>query len=572
MSLQLDTLATKRNTLINQIKESSSLQSRRHYAVEVKKLEDEMAEINKLYYDEKNIHSVWIGIPPKGEFDNLRLWAKYNPEYKIHIWTDSTHILTHILGSIIAKNSKQLINSVEEHDYQREADLKDEFYKNYQLNSTKTFDENAKQFLIDKGFASQEEIDNWIDEGNKRNIEEINEIQKYTTSKVILHDVHKEWNEIFPNSQYYEGYLETLEHLHIAAGGSDRIRYAVLDKMGGVYLDTDAMVVFKLDKIRENKEIIDLVNSIKWDETDTSFNRQNKKFEIIINEIIKLHVLNKLDDENLEEFASKWEKIFKGTMDENLEIFKKIAKQFRSMKLNLNVIMPLSNFPINNSLGTIAYERHEHKLYNAFIKSKKNSKLLQTVMEKIEKTDNQLKKMDTYRKLINKNTMVLYHTGPSVLYYTTMELDNHYFFQHTINSDILVGLSNINSFDTSWYNNEKHPESLDTITDIRCAFLEHSKEFKVPNYGDRPEIKTILGKIKNQDLTEEEKIRIWQNPEHWFNSEEFKEVFDETELEELSLLENKQSSVYEKTVENQPGSFSDFPNALENEEEQQIHF
>lgn len=111
---------------------------------------------------------IWIGILPAGEFDNLKLWAKYHDDHKIHIWTDYHHILAHRLDTIIfdniSKNSKPTIS-----DYQLIAQLKDEFYHNYQLkNQTKTFDDNAKQFLIDKQFSKQTEIAAWISDSKLR--------------------------------------------------------------------------------------------------------------------------------------------------------------------------------------------------------------------------------------------------------------------------------------------------------------------------------------------------------------------------------------------------------------------
>ncbi|MGL5268598.1 MAG: TcdA/TcdB catalytic glycosyltransferase domain-containing protein, partial [Spiroplasma sp.] len=199
-------------------------------------IEKEMANLNKLDDSEKNIHAIWIGIPPKGEFDNLKVWAKFNPEYKIHIWTDSNHILSHKLGSIISDHIKKINNGVEEYDYELEAWLKDEFYYNYQLkNPEKTFDENAKQFLLDKKYARETELTNWIKEGQLKIIDEQEDIKKYTNNQVILHDIFKEKDSIFPTKKYDDGYLKTLEHLHICAGASDRLRYAILNKFGGVY-------------------------------------------------------------------------------------------------------------------------------------------------------------------------------------------------------------------------------------------------------------------------------------------------------------------------------------------------
>ncbi|MGL5268449.1 MAG: TcdA/TcdB catalytic glycosyltransferase domain-containing protein, partial [Spiroplasma sp.] len=200
------------------------------------KNQKEMANLNKLDDSEKNIHAIWIGIPPKGEFDNLKVWAKFNPEYKIHIWTDSNHILSHKLESIISENAKKLTNDLEEYNYQLEAILKDEFYYNYQLkNPEKTFDENAKQFLLDKKYARETELTNWIKEGQLKIIDEQEDIKKYTNNQVILHDIVKEKDSIFPTKKYDDGYLKTLEHLHICAGASDRLRYAILNKFGGVY-------------------------------------------------------------------------------------------------------------------------------------------------------------------------------------------------------------------------------------------------------------------------------------------------------------------------------------------------
>ncbi|MDQ7983014.1 MAG: TcdA/TcdB catalytic glycosyltransferase domain-containing protein [Spiroplasma sp.] len=514
---QLKKLQAEKERLIYEIKTGISNNIKRIYNQRIINIQNEMAVLNKLDDSEKNIHVVWIGIPPKTEFDNLKLWTKYNPDYKIHIWIDTNHILSHKLGQIIFENSNISKNGITKHDYQLEANLKDDFYNNYQLkNQNQSFDSNAKQFLLTKKYASITDIANWINEGKTKILQEQTDIKKYTNNDVILHDINQEKNAIFPNEKYYHGYLQNLEHLHICAGASNRLRYAILNKLGGVYLDTNLMMKFNLKNIKNNKIISKLINSIEWDPNDNQFNQLSEKKEIVLNQIIHFNQLNKLENTNLTNFNKNWEKIFKTKFDKNIEILKELVQKIKNMNLNLKPIIPLSKFPIDNFLQTMCYEKNNQTFNNALIISKKDSKLLQEIMKKIEITDKKTKDMTTYKKLINKDMMILYHTGAANFYYTMMENEENYFYQRNKNCSKLINEFTVDNFDSNWRNKNILKDALQDEEEIRFLFLNHTRNFKIPNYNQRPEIIKIKQELEAKSLIFEENQKLWNDDSFWF--------------------------------------------------------
>lgn len=461
---QLEELQIKRLNLIHQRDRDPDIISLK-LENKITKIQNKMASLNKLKEKEKNLNAIWIGIPPTGEFDNLKIWAKYNPDYKIHIWTDSTHILAHKLDSIISDKGK---------DIDTEANLKDDFYYNYQLkNSKRIFDENAKEFLIKKGYASESEINNWIKEGKEKIVQEKNEIQKYTNNQVILHDINKEKN-VFPNERYYNGYLNTLEHLQICAGASDRLRYAVLNAFGGAYLDTDIGPNFDLTEIEKNSKLINSINQLKWN--PTAANKPlaiDKKVKIVMSQIILLDKINQLNDENLTAFAHKWDNMLQGNYAENITTFQNIAQQYKDMNLNLKPKMNLSDIQIDNSLRFISpviLERDGRHVPNAFLLTKKNSKVLQDMMKNIEITDDALKDMKTNEKLINKFSMIILHTGPGNLNHTLKTHDQHYMSQYLKLESDIINNHNLNSYDSSWAKT-KHTDAIFNPKELKRRFL-----------------------------------------------------------------------------------------------------
>lgn len=469
---QLKKLQDRKDYLISLIEKGTSIMIWESFNEEIRQIKNKMALLNKLDEKEKNIHAIWIGIPPKGEFDNLKLWAKYNSDYKIHIWTDFTHILSHKLGYIISENSEKLNNEIREHDWLLEAKLKDEFYNDYQLKNPESFDENVKHFLLDKEYSSEIEIMNWLKEGKEKIIQEQEDIKKYTTNEVILHDVNEAINEIFPNEEYYFGYLETLEHLNVCAGASDRLRYAILDKFGGVYLDTDISLKFNIDFVKNNQKIIDLISLVQWNKNDSL---SEEKINLIMNQMILLEKVDKLNDKNLEEFVKQWQKIYPSDFDINFEMFREIAKEYKHMNLNLEPNMRLFEFPIDTSFKTVCYDEGRGNLVNAFIISKENSKFLQEVMKRIAATDKRIKDLDTYQKLINNTSMIIYHTGPANCCYSLEEVEPNYFYLESKNGPKIASIQTINSYDSSWNGMFRHEYAIKDNKEIKKLFYGKTK-------------------------------------------------------------------------------------------------
>lgn len=487
---KLQKLQIKREQLINEILKEKIPSLKGTYIETIKKIKDEMSDLNKLDSSEKNIHAIWIGILPRGELDNLKLWAKYNPEYKIHIWTDYTHILAHRLNRIISdristynvivENPKSKDDKKEEHSYATEANTKDWFYSTYHLsNSEKTFDENVKKFLLDKNIngiffdeISEHLINKWIKDAKEIYLQEQADIKKYTPNEVIIHDVNQEKDMLFPSKEYYEGYLQTLEHLNICAGASDRLRYAVLDKFGGVYLDTDVAMKFNLQDVKNDQEMINLIDQIECNKI-----WKNKKDEIILNQIVLLNNLNQLNDENLKNFAEKWNNMFNGSVDKNFSTFKAISKKIKNMNLDLIPEMKLADFPLDNALAIAFHTENKIEVGNAFIVSKKNSNFLQNVMKGIETTDEKLKKieMNTYTKLINTNRMILHHTGPNNIALTIKSKDENYFYLNSENSQKIITLQNANSYLSSWYYSP-HKDAITNPDYLRSFFYTYPNE------------------------------------------------------------------------------------------------
>ncbi|MDQ7983056.1 MAG: glycosyltransferase [Spiroplasma sp.] len=466
-----------------------------NYQARINEIKNEMANLNKLDDNEKNIHVIWIGVLPKYEFNNLKLWAKYNPDYKIHIWTDSSHILTNQLDNIIFANSWN--EDATEYDYQREAMLRDDFYNNWHLtNPEKTFDENAKEFLLD-GSKDETIILEWLKEGQESFIQEQTEIESYTPSQVILHDVNQEKDNIFPNEKYYQGYLKTLEHLHICAGAADRLRYAVLNKFGGVYLDTDVAVKFNLQDLKDNQEMMNLINLVELNR------RENLATNVLLNQMILFNNLKQLNDDHFEDFAKKWEIHFGGDYEKNLPVFKEIFNKFKDMSLNLTPNMEISDFPIDNAfqiifsvngVDDIEDDLHDHfDVNNCFIISKKDSKFLQDIMKKIEVTDEKIKNLDTYKKMVNKNEMIIHQTGPTNIIFSFKEKDQNYFDNYANHTDEIFSEEVINGCSSTWYDNQV---SKDIITD--------DKELKSLFFSDATEVQNYLEQNEKQ-LNELEK-------------------------------------------------------------------
>ncbi|MGL5268522.1 MAG: glycosyltransferase, partial [Spiroplasma sp.] len=295
---------------------------------------------------------------------------------------------------------------------------------------------------------------------------------------------------IFPTKKYDDGYLKTLEHLHICAGASDRLRYAILNKFGGVYLDTDLITKFSLKDMENNQIINNLIDSVEWDAYYNA-NLKNQKLELIINQMITLDCLNQLNEEKIKDFAENWKKTFEGNAEKNQQIFQEIAKELKTMNLDMKPEMQLSDFPISNFSQTsffIYKVDNEEMIANALIFSKKKSEFLQEVMKKIETIDEKLKNMDTYTKLINKNEMIMYHTGPTNINYSIEEMDDDFYFSSR-NQPKIANLHTLNSIASSWFGNNYHQNRMRDEIQLKFYFWSDKNETKkyFKNFYLKPE-------------------------------------------------------------------------------------
>ncbi|MGL5268599.1 MAG: glycosyltransferase, partial [Spiroplasma sp.] len=282
---------------------------------------------------------------------------------------------------------------------------------------------------------------------------------------------------IFPTKKYDDGYLKTLEHLHICAGASDRLRYAILNKFGGVYLDTDLMTNFNLENLTNNQSINNLIDSVQWNNIYNGQDLSNQKFELIINQMITLDCLNQLNnDKKIKNFSKHWEHIFSGNFEKNQKIFQEIAKEFKSLNLKLEPEIKLSNFPINNSLQS-TYLRNDTALCNAFIINKENSEFLQEVMKKIETIDEKIKNMSTSKKLINKSQMIIHHTGPGNINYSIEEIDDDFYFS-SCNQPKIANLNTLNSIASSWFVPYLHKHAFKNPLELKSLFWANKDETK----------------------------------------------------------------------------------------------
>lgn len=398
----------------------------------IKEIENEMAELNKLDDREKNIHAIWLKAPSQNEIDNLKLWARYNPKYTLHLWTDSTHILLDKLNEIIIENAR---NSSA--PYETEANLKDKFYYNYHLkNLNQTFDENAMLFLITNKYATETQVLNWIKEEKEKNSQIQAEISKYAINGIVFHDINNEKDKIFFSKRYEKGYLRDLEKLHISETAVNKLSYTILDKFGGVYFDTSVMPKFNLKELKADKKIRKLVDEIKWNEYDNQ-DILEKKTDIILNQIITFKKLKQLNDEKLTDFVKNWEEKFSDNFNDNLKIFKEIAKKIKSKNFTSKPKKNLSDFPISNVLQLgVEFYKPNTAVNNAFLISKANSKFLQKVMDGIEAVDENTKTWDIREKLTNQKNMIAFHTGPENLINRIQENDRCYYFDVNVSKII----------------------------------------------------------------------------------------------------------------------------------------
>ncbi|APJ04231.1 TcdA/TcdB catalytic glycosyltransferase domain-containing protein [Silvanigrella aquatica] len=201
----------------------------------------------------KDLHFVWLG-GNLGEIQKsyIEIWAKVNPEYKIHIWYDPNSLYVYQTSSQIRKKidpngliSLEDYNIMNTNDIRtfmakQIIDMQDEFYVGVKNKDIIT-DNDRIQFLIDK---------NIIDKGQflKRNSQQLK--KEFTENmsdflaknkNVILHDV----KEVMLNSKLAPYYKKEMNERMNLAAASDMVRLEVLIQKGGIYIDVDILPTLK---------------------------------------------------------------------------------------------------------------------------------------------------------------------------------------------------------------------------------------------------------------------------------------------------------------------------------------
>lgn len=269
--------------------------------------------------------------------------------------------------------------------------LQRRFYKEYNAKkSEKSFLEFTKAFIINQGWKTQSEIDQWIKDADDILKNEQIDFQTLTGNNLTIRDVALEHSSIFDDEEYYHIYLRELQEAHFAVGASDLLRYQILITEGGIYLDTDVLPLLEFDKIVNNES-----SNVDW--------------KLIVNELMKLIIFKKLDDNNLQILKNKIDKT------NNIESWKNLSFKIKDLIWENYIkesVMPLDALDcgILKILG---------KRSNAYIISNRKSWLLKDVQYTIK--GNYQRIWESEEKIINNllqklvsNLYVLFSTGPGV--------------------------------------------------------------------------------------------------------------------------------------------------------------
>lgn len=441
MSQKLESLNFERTKVV-QLLESNNLilMERQKYELKIIEIEKQISKINELTEAEKQIHVIWIGKIPEEEFDKLKIWAKFNPDFQINIWTDSEHFLTPKLNSLI----RNQVKTIEE-----EAVLKDDFYYNYFLkNPDMTFDEIATIFLITKQLSTELEIKQFIQDAKKELENNKEKLKQFTSNKIYIKDLSQKKDNIFLNNEIYEVYLEDLEHYHFAASASDILRYSILYKEGGIYLDTDTTPKFDIEKIKDIPGMKEVLKALVNDSEHSTGKPDYNKEDTILNEVILSLLFQK---ENILKLSNKWSEILGGNKIKNFNNIKKIFELIKESNLELVPIKRLKDFSINNSFAAVTYERPGNKIFSSFLISKKGSNFWEKCLAKIVFYNNQNKNLTMVDRLANQEQIVINQKGPYLLREIILNENAHFFKYHPSEINNFCSMSSLNSINSTWF-------------------------------------------------------------------------------------------------------------------------
>lgn len=344
--------------------------------------------------NEKKFHVIWIGKLPLHELDNLKIWAKWNPDFIINIWIDSNHTLVPLLKQLIIKNTSDCINGEAKNNPLTVASLQSYFYKQYSAIKSKiSFNAFVKEFIINQCWKTENEIDQWIKAANAALKNEKINIENDINNKVLVRDVALENSDIFDNEKYYYIYLRELEEAHFVVGASDLLRYQILMAEGGIYLDTDVLPLLDFDKIMLNSDNENIF---------ISFLNANVNIDLVINELMKLIIFERVDNNSLQLLKTRIDS--SGVVSPNIEVWSQLLVTIKNFTWENYVKTPLV---VTNGEDCLIL-KCLNQYSNAFIISNKKSMLLQTVQTAILENYQEIWKSKTgiinnlVQKLINK--------------------------------------------------------------------------------------------------------------------------------------------------------------------------
>ncbi|MEA9444405.1 TcdA/TcdB catalytic glycosyltransferase domain-containing protein [Candidatus Fukatsuia symbiotica] len=210
---------------------------------------------------EKNIHFVWIGTIGSVQITYMKAWTYYNPDYAINLWHDPDALLAGVLRKKIKLYAGTLLgigignlgpDSTASTSIRAVIDLQNEFYKGYLLaknSPNETFDDCVTRFLWDKGWSTLDELEQIKSENKRafnRAVAELNAAQSVRTptqpnKPIRLREINTALFQNTAGKDYYKYYLKELGLRQNLASASDKARYMILYKEGGVYLDADLL-------------------------------------------------------------------------------------------------------------------------------------------------------------------------------------------------------------------------------------------------------------------------------------------------------------------------------------------
>jgi insecticidal toxin len=327
-------------------------------------------QINKIYKDvylknakfvQKELHFIWIG-GPLGEIqkDYIKLWAELNPDYKINIWYDSNNLLAHETSKII-KNDKNILEV--NLNKQQQADIiierQNSYYEKYLRSNKQNTDQLRIDFLDD---TERNQLLKTLSENrNKVKNDAIN--MKNAHNNINFKDI----NEEAKNWKLYNIYNQEMNLRMNLAAASDVARLEILNKFGGIYLDTDILPTVKYNKdILNTTKYRDFYNFI---ENDSQILRiiHIAIYESILNNNQSLINSREISEKYLNQLTSKLLK------DPNLVEYKNLSNdikvfysEFSKFKIS-DIFTSIGDFSVNEGHFRIA------KKSNSIIASNKST-------------------------------------------------------------------------------------------------------------------------------------------------------------------------------------------------------